>query len=221
MANDRERAEEAYPGDIFYLHSRLLERACRLKGDLGGGSITSLPIVETQFGDVSAYIPTNIISITDGQIFLETDLFNAGFRPAIDAGNSVSRVGGSAQIKTMKKVAGQLRLDLAQFKELEAFAQFGSADLDESTRKRIKRGERIRELLKQPQYEPLHVNTQIAMIYALNEGYLDKISLEQIADFKEQLKLHMKSEKATDPKEILDNFSKTYDLGSLVSDESN
>ncbi|PIZ46705.1 F0F1 ATP synthase subunit alpha [candidate division WWE3 bacterium CG_4_9_14_3_um_filter_41_6] len=206
----RPPGREAYPGDIFYLHSRLLERSCRLNDESGGGSITSLPIVETQFGDVSAYIPTNIISITDGQIYLENEMFNAGFRPAIDPSNSVSRVGGAAQTKPMKKVSGQMRLELAQFKELEAFAQFGSADLDEKTRSRIERGRRIKEILKQPQYEPLPVATQIALITAVNEGYLDKISIEGISDFKEQFIAYMQSTNIVDVTELLEDFFKTY-----------
>lgn len=184
---ERPPGREAYPGDIFYLHSRLLERSCRMDEEHGGGSITSFPIVETQLGDVSAYIPTNIISITDGQIYFETDLFNAGFRPAIDPGNSVSRVGSAAQTKEMKKISGRMRLDLAQFKELEAFAQFGSADLDESTRNKIERGKRVREILKQPQYSPLPIETEVALIYAINEGFFDEIDLENVADIKERL----------------------------------
>lgn len=183
---ERPPGREAYPGDVFYLHSRLLERSCRLSADNGGGSITALPIVETQLGDVSAYIPTNIISITDGQIYFETDLFNSGIRPAVDPSNSVSRVGGAAQIKAMKKVAGRLRLALAQFKELEAFAQFGSADLDASTKERIERGQRIRELLKQPQYRPLPVYIQVGLIHAANQGHLDEVPLEDIDSVKER-----------------------------------
>ncbi len=209
---NRPPGREAYPGDIFYLHSRLLERSCRLNSELGGGSITSLPIVETQFSDVSAYIPTNIISITDGQIYLETDLFNAGIRPAIDPGISVSRVGGKAQIKTMKKVAGQLRLDLAQFKELEAFAQFGSGDLDERTKNRIERGRRIREILKQPQYQPIPVNAQIGLLYAVNNGYLDKMPIEQIVDFKEKFIMYSQTIKELDPQAACDDFFKTYEI---------
>ena len=161
----RPPGREAYPGDVFYLHSRLLERAARLSDELGGGSLTALPIIETQAGDVSAYIPTNVISITDGQIYLETEMFNAGFRPAINAGLSVSRVGGSAQIKAMKKIAGPIRTDLAQYRELAAFAQFGS-ELDDDTKERLDQGERIREILKQPQYQPLPVEKQVAIIYA-------------------------------------------------------
>lgn len=210
---ERPPGREAYPGDIFYLHSRLLERACRLNDQLGGGSITALPIVETQFGDVSAYIPTNVISITDGQIYLETDLFNAGFRPAIDAGNSVSRVGGTAQIKPMKKVAGKMRQELAQFKELEAFTQFGSGDLDDRTKARIARGQRIREMLKQPQYNPIPVQTQIALIYAINNGYLDEMPIEQISDFKSQFIAYMGTVKEEDPETALEDFFKTYDIG--------
>ncbi len=178
----RPPGREAYPGDVFYLHSRLLERACRKNQDYGGGSITALPIIETQAGDISAYIPTNVISITDGQIFLETDLFYKGIRPAINVGNSVSRVGGSAQIKGMKKVAGTLKLDLAQFRELEAFSQFGS-DLDESTKAQLERGKRAVELLKQPQYSPVLVEHQIVSLYALTKGYLDSIPVVKISEF--------------------------------------
>lgn len=199
---ERPPGREAYPGDIFYLHSKLLERSCRLHDDLGGGSITSLPVVETQLSDVSAYIPTNIISITDGQIYFETDLFNAGIRPAIDPGNSVSRVGGAAQIKAMKKVAGKLRLDLAQFKELEAFAQFGSADLDKQTRDRIERGRRIRELLKQPQYKPLPVLQQVALIYAVNNGYFDNTMLEDIQQEKEKFLMYFENQATDDYEKI-------------------
>lgn len=180
----RPPGREAYPGDVFYLHSRLLERAAKLNDDLGGGSITALPIIETQAGDVSAYVPTNVISITDGQIFLETDLFNAGIRPAINAGISVSRVGGAAQTKIMKSVAGKLRLDLAQFRELAAFAQFAS-DLDPATQQQIKRGQRITEVLKQPQYSPLSVAQQVSLIIAANEGIYDSLELDQIQKFNE------------------------------------
>ena len=168
----RPPGREAYPGDVFYLHSRLLERAAKLSNELGGGSLTALPIIETQAGDLSAYIPTNVISITDGQIFLESDLFNQGVRPAINVGNSVSRVGGSAQIKAMRQVAGTLRLDLAQYRELAAFAQFGS-DLDKATQAQLNRGARLVEILKQPQYEPLPVERQVAIIFAGTNGYLD------------------------------------------------
>lgn len=203
---ERPPGREAYPGDIFYLHSKLLERSCRLHDDLGGGSITSLPVVETQLSDVSAYIPTNIISITDGQIYFETDLFNAGIRPAIDPGNSVSRVGGAAQIKEMKKVAGKMRLDLAQFKELEAFAQFGSADLDKQTRDRIERGRRIRELLKQPQYEPLPVMQQIALIYAVNNGFFDDTPLEDIQNEKEKFVMYFETQENKNYEEIVQEY---------------
>jgi len=175
----RPPGREAYPGDVFYLHSRLLERSAKLSDKLGGGSLTALPIIETQAGDISAYIPTNVISITDGQIYLETDLFYAGFRPAINAGLSVSRVGGNAQIKAMKQVAGRLRLDLAQFRELEAFVKFGS-DLDKATMDQIVRGQHIREILKQDQYQPLPVEKQIAIIYMGIHGYLDKVPLGKI-----------------------------------------
>ncbi len=179
----RPPGREAYPGDVFYLHSRLLERAVKLSDDLGGGSITALPIIETQAGDVSAYIPTNVISITDGQIFLETALFNSGVRPAINAGISVSRVGGAAQTKGIKQVAGKLRLDLAQYRELEAFAQFAS-DLDAATKKQLLRGEKLTEVLKQPQYKPLSVAQQVTILFAANEGFLDEIDNKKITDFK-------------------------------------
>ncbi|MBP7831453.1 MAG: F0F1 ATP synthase subunit alpha [Candidatus Pacebacteria bacterium] len=178
----RPPGREAYPGDVFYLHSRLLERACRRNADYGGGSITALPIIETQAGDISAYIPTNVISITDGQIFLETDLFYKGIRPAVNVGNSVSRVGSSAQIKGMKKVAGTLKLDLAQFRELEAFSQFGS-DLDDATKRQLERGRRAVELLKQPQYSPIVVEKQIITLYALTRGLVDDIAVDRIREF--------------------------------------
>ena len=178
----RPPGREAFPGDVFYLHSRLLERASKLSKDLGGGSLTALPIIETQEGDVSAYIPTNVISITDGQIYLETNLFNSGIRPAIDVGLSVSRVGGNAQIKAMKSVAGTLRLDLAQFRELEAFAKFGS-DLDKATLLQLTRGERMVEILKQNQYVPMDVEKQIAIIFAASKGHLDDLDVEQVSDF--------------------------------------
>jgi F-type H+/Na+-transporting ATPase subunit alpha len=179
----RPPGREAYPGDVFYLHSRLLERAAKLSDKLGAGSLTALPIIETQAGDVSAYIPTNVISITDGQIFLETDLFYAGVRPAINAGISVSRVGGAAQTKAMKMVAGKLRLDLAQFRELEAFAQFAS-DLDKATQDQIRRGTKLTEVLKQPQYQPLLLSQQVSMIYAANRGVLDDVDNKEIPRFK-------------------------------------
>ena len=182
----RPPGREAYPGDVFYLHSRLLERAARLSDELGGGSLTALPIIETQAGDVSAYIPTNVISITDGQIYLETEMFNAGFRPAINAGLSVSRVGGSAQIKAMKKIAGPIRTDLAQYRELAAFAQFGS-ELDDDTKERLDQGERIREVLKQPQYQPLPVEKQVAIIYAAVKKHLLDLPVDQILDFQKEL----------------------------------
>ena len=178
----RPPGREAFPGDVFYLHSRLLERASKLSEELGGGSLTALPIIETQEGDVSAYIPTNVISITDGQIYLETNLFNSGIRPAIDVGLSVSRVGGNAQIKAMKSVAGTLRLDLAQYRELEAFAKFGS-DLDKATLSQLTRGERMVEILKQNQYVPMDVEKQIAIIFAASKGHLDDLDIEEISDF--------------------------------------
>ena len=182
----RPPGREAYPGDVFYLHSRLLERAARLSDELGGGSLTALPIIETQAGDVSAYIPTNVISITDGQIYLETEMFNAGFRPAINAGLSVSRVGGSAQIKAMKKIAGPIRTDLAQYRELASFAQFGS-ELDDDTKERLDQGERIKEILKQPQYQPLAVEKQVVIIYAAVKKHLLDLAVDQILDFQKEL----------------------------------
>ncbi|ACM93229.1 ATP synthase F1, alpha subunit [Nautilia profundicola AmH] len=182
----RPPGREAYPGDVFYLHSRLLERAAKLNDELGAGSLTALPIIETKGGDVAAYIPTNVISITDGQIFLETNLFNKGIRPAINVGLSVSRVGGAAQIKAMKQVAGNLRLDLAQFRELEAFSQFAS-DLDEASRKQLERGERLVEILKQPAYSPLPVEKQVVIIYAGTRGYLDDIDTKSIRRFEDEL----------------------------------
>ena len=190
----RPPGREAYPGDIFYLHSRLLERSAKLSKDFGGGSLTALPIIETRAGDVSAYIPTNVISITDGQIYLESDLFYKGIRPALNVGLSVSRVGSAAQIKAMKKVAGKLRLDLAQFRELEAFAQFGS-DLDEATRKQIERGQRTVEVLKQDQYVPMPVENQVAILYALTNGYLDDVEVQKVQKWEEEFLKYMKEMK--------------------------
>ncbi|MEG1458305.1 MAG: F0F1 ATP synthase subunit alpha [Acetivibrio sp.] len=181
----RPPGREAYPGDVFYLHSRLLERAARLSDALGGGSLTALPIIETQAGDVSAYIPTNVISITDGQIYLESEMFNSGFRPAVNAGLSVSRVGGSAQIKAMKKIAGPIRTELAQYRELAAFSQFGS-DLDADTKEKLAQGERIKEVLKQPQYKPMPVQYQVIMIYAATKKYLLDIEVSRILDFEKE-----------------------------------
>jgi len=192
----RPPGREAYPGDVFFLHSRLLERASKLRKELGGGSLTALPIIETQAGDLSAYIPTNVISITDGQIFLESDLFHQGVRPAINVGNSVSRVGGSAQVKAMRQVAGTLRLDLAQFRELAAFAQFGS-DLDKSTMNQLNRGRRLVEVLKQPQYQPLPVEKQVAIIYAATNGYLDPIPVEQVRAYEIELYKFLETRRAS------------------------
>ena len=189
----RPPGREAYPGDVFYLHSRLLERAAKLNDANGGGSLTSLPIIETQAGDLSAYIPTNVISITDGQIFLESDLFNQGVRPAINVGNSVSRVGGSAQIKAMRQVAGTLRLDLAQYRELAAFAQFGSSDLDKATQQQLNRGARLVELLKQPQYQPLPVEKQVAIVYAGTQGMLDGIDVADVRAYETEFHRFMES----------------------------
>ncbi|HDZ4932087.1 TPA: F0F1 ATP synthase subunit alpha [Campylobacter jejuni] len=188
----RPPGREAYPGDVFYLHSRLLERASKLNDELGAGSLTALPIIETQAGDVSAYIPTNVISITDGQIFLETDLFNSGIRPAINVGLSVSRVGGAAQIKATKQVSGTLRLDLAQYRELQAFAQFAS-DLDEASRKQLERGQRMVELLKQPPYSPLSVEKQVVLIFAGTKGFLDDIAVSKIKEFEDGIYLFIES----------------------------
>ena len=182
----RPPGREAYPGDVFYLHSRLLERAAKLSDKLGGGSLTALPIIETQAGDVSAYIPTNVISITDGQIYLETEVFNSGFRPAVNAGLSVSRVGGSAQIKAMKKIAGPIRIELAQYRELAAFAQFGS-DLDADTKEKLDQGARIKEILKQPQYKPMPVEYQVIIIYAATKKYLLDVAVEDIGTFEKEL----------------------------------
>ncbi|MFA5032322.1 MAG: F0F1 ATP synthase subunit alpha [bacterium] len=182
----RPPGREAYPGDIFYLHSRLLERAAKLSAELGGGSLTALPIVETQAGDVSAYIPTNVISITDGQIYLEADLFNSGIRPAMNVGLSVSRVGGAAQSKAMRQVAGKLRLELAQFRELAAFAQFGTADLDKTTKNQLERGKRITEVLKQPQYIPMSLDKEVVILYAVINGYLDDVPVEQVPSFEQK-----------------------------------
>src|SRR6187399_1257780 len=190
----RPPGREAYPGDVFYLHTRLLERAAKLNTSLGGGSLTALPIIETQAGDLSAYIPTNVISITDGQIFLESDLFHQGVRPAINVGNSVSRVGGSAQIKAMRQVAGSLRLDLAQYRELAAFAQFGS-DLDKATLSQLNRGRRLVEVLKQPQYQPLGVEKQVIIIYAATNGYLDNVQVEDAREFEVGLYQFLESRK--------------------------
>ncbi|MEZ4552866.1 MAG: F0F1 ATP synthase subunit alpha [Dehalococcoidia bacterium] len=192
----RPPGREAYPGDVFYLHSRLLERSARVDEAHGGGSITALPIIETQAGDVSAYIPTNVISITDGQIFLETDLFNAGQRPAINPGISVSRVGGSAQTRAMRSVAGTLRLDLSQYRELQAFAQFGTEDLDPATRQQLLRGERLTRLLVQPQYQPLSLAQQVTILYAGVRGFLDDVPVEKVADFESAFHEYMRANAA-------------------------
>ena len=197
----RPPGREAFPGDVFYLHSRLLERASKLADDLGGGSLTALPIIETQEGDVSAYIPTNVISITDGQIYLEKNLFNSGVRPAIDVGISVSRVGGNAQIKAMKKVAGTLRLDLAQYRELEAFAKFGS-DLDKNTQAQLTRGERMVEILKQDQYTPVNVEKQVAVIFAAFKGYIDGVDVDKVAEYESGLFDYLEANSGDDLKEL-------------------
>ena len=200
----RPPGREAYPGDVFYLHSRLLERASKLSDDLGGGSLTALPVIETQEGDVSAYIPTNVISITDGQIYLETNLFNAGVRPAIDVGISVSRVGGNAQIKAMKKIAGMLRLDLAQFRELEAFSKFGS-DLDKATQQQLTLGRRMVEVLKQDQYVPISVEKQVAIIWAGNNGHLNDIELDDVKRFEEEFLSYLGTNYASTLDDIRDS----------------
>ena len=206
----RPPGREAYPGDVFYLHSRLLERAAKLSDADGGGSMTALPIIETQAGDVSAYIPTNVISITDGQIFLETDLFNSGVRPAINVGISVSRVGGSAQTKAIKSVAGKLRLDMAQYRELEAFSQFAS-DLDKATQNQLLRGEKLVEVLKQPQYEPLSVAQQVTILFAANNGFLDDVPNNKIAEFKTEWFKYLSS--------VLPEMEEKFNLGTAPSDE--
>jgi F-type H+/Na+-transporting ATPase subunit alpha len=198
----RPPGREAYPGDVFYLHSRLLERAAKMNNEKGGGSLTSLPIIETQAGDISAYIPTNVISITDGQIYLESDLFYSGVRPAINVGNSVSRVGGSAQIKAMRQIAGMLRLDLAQYRELAAFAQFGS-DLDATTQKQLARGARLVEILKQDQYSPLSVEKQIMIIFAATNGYLDDLPVSECRRFEKELYDFMDNQRPQIGKQIL------------------
>jgi F-type H+/Na+-transporting ATPase subunit alpha len=203
----RPPGREAYPGDVFYLHSRLLERAAKLSEDMGGGSLTALPIVETKAGDISAYIPTNVISITDGQIYLDADLFNAGQRPAIDTGNSVSRVGGSAQIKAMRKVAGTLRLDLNQYRELQSFAQFGS-DLDRATQQTLARGERLTAILKQNERDPMPVEEQVAVIFAASNGYLDDVEPESVMDWEDQFRNYMRDSHG----EILDSIREEKQL---------
>jgi F-type H+-transporting ATPase subunit alpha len=199
----RPPGREAYPGDVFYLHSRLLERAAKLKKELGGGSLTALPVIETQAGDLSAYIPTNVISITDGQMFLESDLFNQGVRPAINVGNSVSRVGGSAQIKAMRQVAGSLRLDLAQYRELAAFAQFGS-DLDKGTQAQLNRGQRLVEILKQPQYAPLEVEKQVLLVFTAINGYFDGVAVSEIGELEPRLYQFMENSHPSLLREIAD-----------------
>jgi F-type H+/Na+-transporting ATPase subunit alpha len=207
----RPPGREAYPGDVFYLHSRLLERSAKLSDAKGGGSLTALPIIETQAGDVSAYIPTNVISITDGQIYLETDLFNSGVRPAVNVGLSVSRVGGSAQIKAMRQVAGTLKLDLAQFRELAAFAQFGS-DLDKVTLNQLNRGQRLTEILKQPQFSPLSTEKQIIIIYAGTNGFLDDMKVEEIRAFEDGLYPYLDSAQSALLKDIVSKKSLDDDL---------
>jgi F-type H+-transporting ATPase subunit alpha len=209
----RPPGREAFPGDVFYLHSRLLERACKLSDELGGGSLTALPVIETQAGDIAAYIPTNVISITDGQIFLESSLFYSGVRPAINVGTSVSRVGGNAQTKAMKKVAGRLRLDLAQYRELEAFAQFGS-ELDAATQQALARGERMVATLNQPQYQPWPMEEQVVAIYSGIQGWLDKVPVAQVPRFHEELREHLRAEGS-----ILESIRSTGDLADDVAEK--
>ena len=216
----RPPGREAYPGDVFYLHSRLLERASRLSEDLGGGSLTALPIIETQAGDVSAYIPTNVISITDGQIYLETEMFNSGFRPAINAGLSVSRVGGSAQIKAMKKIAGPIRVELAQYRELASFAQFGS-ELDEATKNQLAQGERIREILKQPNYKPMPVEYQIVIIFAATKKLLLDVPTEKVLEFQDKLFRFIESKHPEIAAEIRDKKEISDDLAKRLTDVIN
>jgi F-type H+-transporting ATPase subunit alpha len=211
----RPPGREAYPGDVFYLHSRLLERSAKLSDAKGGGSLTALPIIETQAGDVSAYIPTNVISITDGQIYLEGDLFNSGVRPAVNVGLSVSRVGGSAQIKAMRQVAGTLKLDLAQFRELAAFAQFGS-DLDKVTQNQLNRGQRLTEILKQPQFTPLSTEKQIIIIFAGTNGFLDDLKVEQIHSFEVGLYPYLDSAQSGLLKDIVEKKSLDDDLRNRI-----
>ncbi|MCL4124943.1 UNVERIFIED_CONTAM: hypothetical protein GTU68_038391 [Idotea baltica] len=210
----RPPGREAYPGDVFYCHSRLLERSAKLSAELGGGSMTALPIIETLEGEVSAYIPTNVISITDGQIYLEPDLFFAGIRPAINVGISVSRVGGNAQTKAMKKISGSLRLDLAAFRELEAFAQMGT-ELDPATQRQLDRGYRMVELLKQPQYQPLHFADQVFSIYAGTKGYFDKVPVTEVARAEKEMLQFMREEKS----EIRDALIETKELSSELEDQ--
>jgi F-type H+-transporting ATPase subunit alpha len=211
----RPPGREAFPGDVFYLHSRLLERACKLSDELGGGSLTALPVIETQAGDIAAYIPTNVISITDGQIFLEADLFYSGVRPAVDVGRSVSRVGASAQTKAMKKVAGRLRLDLSQYRELEAFAQFGS-ELDAATQGTLARGERMVATLNQPQYDPWPMEEQVVALYAGINGYLDDVPTAQVSRFQDELREFMRAEES-----VYKEIRETGDLGDGLSERLN
>jgi len=213
----RPPGREAYPGDVFYIHSRLLERAAKLSKELGGGSITALPIIETQAGDVTAYIPTNVISITDGQIFLESDLFNAGQRPAVNAGISVSRVGGSAQIKAMKQVSGTLRLELAQYRELEAFTQFGS-DLDADSSRRLEKGKRLVEVLKQDQYSPLEVEQQIIILYAATNDFLSDIKVSDIKRFEKEFLEYIDTHYREVGKSILTEKSLTDQIKSMLEE---
>ncbi|MFW5906139.1 MAG: F0F1 ATP synthase subunit alpha, partial [Desulfobia sp.] len=210
----RPPGREAYPGDIFYNHSRLLERASKVSDDLGAGSLTALPIIETQAGDVSAFIPTNVISITDGQVYLEPNLFFSGVRPAINVGLSVSRVGGAAQVKAMKQVAGTLRLDLAQYRELAAFAGFGS-DLDAATQQQLNRGERLVEILKQPQYQPLSMEKQVCIIFAGTKGYLDQLPVNTLAEYEQELYKYLESSAP----EIFDGLTEKQEIDSSLEEK--
>jgi F-type H+-transporting ATPase subunit alpha len=210
----RPPGREAFPGDVFYLHSRLLERAVKRSDAKGGGSITALPIVETQAGDISSYIPTNIISITDGQIFLDSELFNSGFRPAIDVGLSVSRVGGAAQTKAIRKISGRIRLDLAQYREMAAFAQFGS-DLDKATQDKLAQGERLMEALKQPQFSPYHMEEQAAILFLAVNGYLMDVQTENVSSFIKNYLIYLKAQKA----DILRNIAETGVISAEQEDE--
>jgi F-type H+/Na+-transporting ATPase subunit alpha len=211
----RPPGREAYPGDVFYLHSRLLERAAKLSFELGGGSLTALPIIEIQSGDLSAYIPTNVISITDGQIYLETDLFNSGIRPALNAGLSVSRVGGNAQTKAMRQVAGKLKLEMAQYRELAAFAQFGTSDLDKVTRAQLERGQRLTEILKQPQYSPMSLGQEVTILYAISNGYLDNVPINQVSAFEQNYHSYM----ATNHPDILKAIENEKQLNNSIEDK--
>ena len=214
----RPPGREAYPGDVFYLHSRLLERSARLDDAHGGGSLTALPIIETQAGDVSGYIPTNVISITDGQIYLETDLFNSGIRPAVNVGLSVSRVGGAAQTRAVRQVAGRLRLDLAQYRELVTFAQFGTSDLDAATRAQLERGQVVTEVLKQLQYEPMSIGKQVSIMFAATNGYMDDVPVEKVKDFEDAFHTFMADSQSSILDEIIEKKQLDDDLSKSLGE---